>query len=409
MNFKNFIKNSPAYPALIYLRYWLTRYLIERKFCNVKITNMLQLNRVSNGIHFFGYYNITPENSIGDVLFLKVKEERIRGCLTESADIMLKESDGSIYKLTETKAWNWQQGCMLQWYPGKNDQIIFNDYDAKNDKYIAKIIDTKGYLLETYNKPVNNVSKCGNYALSLNYSRLAVMRPDYGYFNRGNVALPEDNEDGIWHIDFNSGETNLIISLEQLKNLSWSDTMEGAMHKVNHIDINSSGTHFMFLHRWKGPKGRFMRLITANADGNELKILNGDVMTSHCCWLNNKDILSFCNYKGKVGYFKFDNQTEKVVYFSDQMPVVDGHPSISPNCKWIVCDTYPNKARFSSLFLYNIENNTLKKIGEFHQPLKYKKEIRVDLHPKWSVNNEAIYFESAHHECRKLNRISKFL
>ena len=30
-------------------------------------------------------------------------------------------------ELGETRAWNWQQGCMLQWLPGSKNEVIWND------------------------------------------------------------------------------------------------------------------------------------------------------------------------------------------------------------------------------------------------------------------------------------------
>jgi Tol biopolymer transport system component len=182
--------------------------------------------------------------------------------------------------------------------------------------------------------------------------------------------------------------------------------MKGAMHKVNHIDINPSGNRFMFLHRWKGPKGRFMRLITSNRDGTELFVLNGDIMTSHCCWLNDKEILSYCEYQKKRGYFKFYDQSDEVNYFSNKMPKIDGHPSISPLGNWVITDTYRNKkTRMTYLYLYNISENRIIKLARFFHPFKYKGEIRVDLHPKWSPDGKSIFVESGHTGRRQLYKI----
>jgi hypothetical protein len=294
---------------------------------------------------------------------------------------------------------------MLQWLPGNDDMFLFNDYDDQNDQYISKIVNVEGDLIRTYNCPVYNVSKCGKFALTLNYTRLARLRPDYGYFNKRNSTLPPDNVDGIWHLDLTTGQKSLIISLDHLRNLSRSFKMHGAVHKVNHIDINPSGTRFMFLHRWQGPQGRLMRLITANPDGTDLKILNGDEMTSHCCWLNDYQILSFCNYEGKVGYFIF-NDLKNEVHFLKNMPLNDGHPSVSPDGRKIVTDTYPDKARFSSLYLYNLKDDELHLHGTFHQPFRYKKEKRIDLHPKWGIDSQSVYFESGHEGTRKLYEIN---
>ena len=406
MKMKNKLKNSFLFPVLVYLRYWIIRYIINREFISHKLERGSKIKPVDSDITFFGYYNISPENENDEILFLKVGQEKVRGSLFEPANIMLKKSDGSISKIAETKAWNWQQGCMLQWLSSNNEQILFNDYDEERDKYISRVIDKDGRQLKTFNIPVNNVSKCGKYALSLNYDRLAKMRPDYGYFNKTNSNLPPDNQDGIWHLDLTNEEYRLVISLKHLREISYSETMNGAIHKVNHIDISPSSNRFMFLHRWVGSKGRFMRLITANPDGSNLQIMNGDIMTSHCCWIDSKYILSYCEYKGQRGYFKFLDQSTEVDFFSKKMPSVDGHPSVSPDEKWLITDTYPDKARMSYLYLHNIEKDEIHTLGRFHQPLRYKKEIRIDLHPKWSVDGSSVFFESGHSNFRKLYRMS---
>jgi len=402
---KNRLKNSTFFAKLNYSRYFFYRYFIYRRFKSLMFIKGAIIEPIDNGINFFGYYNLSPENKWGELLFLSVKNENIRGSVDEPASIMLKNKDGSSVKIGETKAWNWQQGCMLQWHPLDQNQIIYNDYDEEKDIYISKIIDKTGSLIKDYKMPFNNVSNCGKYALTINYDRLTKMRPDYGYFNRKKLYLPEDKEDGIWKIDLFTNKIDLIISLEQLKQIKYTNTMDAAEHKINHIDINPSGNRFIFLHRWIGPKGRFTRLISANSNGSDIYILNGDKMTSHSCWLNEEEILSFCEYNGKIGYFKFIDKKKSVSLFSEQFPLSDGHPSISPNGKYIITDTYPDKSRFSSLYLYNVKKDKLYLLGKFYQPLRYDKEIRIDLHPKWGKDSRTIYFESGHEYYRKLYKL----
>lgn len=393
---------------LIYLRYFIHRYLIKRRFKNYKVTKKLRVLPINhNGISFFGYYNISPENNQKEILFLKVDSEKERSSIYESAEIYLKHADESFSEISRTKTWNWQQGCMLQWLPQNDNRIIFNDYDDKNFQYISKVIDKNGNLIRKYNIPINNVSKNGKFALSLNYERLALMKPDYGYFNRKNITIPEDDKDGIWYLNLETGEIKLIITIEQLKSFNPVATMEGAKHKVNHIDISPNGERFMFLHRWIGPEGRFMRLITANCDGTDLYILNGDKMISHSCWWGNNKIISFC-YTSEFGnaYTVFTDKTGKRELLSSKLPTYDGHPSVSPNGKWLITDSYPGLDRMSFLYLYEIEKDELITLGRFYQPLKYQGEMRIDLHPKWSVDGNRIYFESGHQGKRILYNIN---
>lgn len=407
MDIKNKLRNSFLFPLLDYLRYFFKRYIIQRAYHSYRLFKGIKLKSVDDGINFFGYYNISPSNSNGDILYLKVDQENMRGSLYQPASIMLKTVNGTITKITETKAWNWQQGCMLQWLPRDNDLFIFNDYDVENDRYISKVANTYGKIVRTYDRPINNISKLGNYALSLNYERLATLRPDYGYFNINDKKnIFKDENDGIWYIDLQTGISKLIITIDQLKKV-WSPTMEGAMHKVNHIDINPSGSRFMFLHRWSGPKGRFMRLITANPDGGNIEILNGDTMTSHSCWKDNNHIISFCNtVEYGDAYMVFKDNTDKKDLLSKKLPVTDGHPSISSNGKWLVTDTYPGADRLSFLYVYNFLNGELYCIGQFYQPRKYNAEKRIDLHPKWSLKGNNVFFESGHNNKRCLYSIN---
>lgn len=396
------IKKSTFFTILIYVRYLFKRFVFFRAYKCSKLVPGAKIEPVSDTISFFGYYNISPVNDSGEILYLEVSKELKRGSLAEPARIMLKK-DAITRFLSQSKSWNWQQGCMLQWF---GEMILYNDYDSSTDTYRAKVMNREGEILQHFSLPVSNVSRCGKYAVVLNYDRLTEIRPTYGYFNRKNRTFPDDRNDGIWYLSMTTGESKLIVTLEHLKKLSYSDTMNGAIHKINHLDINPTGSRVMFLHRWNGPGGRFMRLITCNPDGTDLFILNGDKMVSHCCWLNEKDILSFCNYQGKVGYFLFKDLTKIVRLFSENMPHIDGHPSMSRDGKYLITDCYPDGARMSKLFLYEMNSNRIIELGRFHQPFRYKGEQRIDLHPKWGRDSKIIFFESGHLGKRQLFKLN---
>jgi hypothetical protein len=394
-----------------FFRYLLHRYIKDGMLCKIRAYDGIEATPLSNeSVTFFGYYGVSPDNARGDILFLAVSNEKVRGSLHESARIMLKDRNGMVSELAKTPAWNWQQGCMLNWLGASLDQVIYNDYEESSDRYCARILDVRSGACKTISRPIFHVSDRGDFALSLSFERLAVMRPDYGYFNRAideKGLLPED-EDGIWLIDLVKDESRLIISLDQLKNLNYVSSMEGAMHKVNHLEFAPDGKRFMFLHRWKGPMGRFMRLLTANYDGSDLVVLNGDVMTSHSCWLTSKQILSYCEYKGHRGYFAFTDKSSKVELYSKQMPSEDGHPSILNNGMGIVCDTYPGKSRISKLIMVNQETGNKRILLKAYQPFKYAKEMRVDMHPKVGSSGKTIFIESGHTGCRRLYQVKGF-
>jgi hypothetical protein len=112
----------------------------------------------------------------------------------------LRDNDRWI-ELGETPAWNWQQGCMLQWLPGSRPR--------------GRLERPRGWPLRlphprreadearTLPAPIYAVSPDGKWAVTHDFRRLNDTRPGYGYAgipdpNAGQLA-PDDA--GIWRMD----------------------------------------------------------------------------------------------------------------------------------------------------------------------------------------------------------------
>ena len=384
------------------LRYLFHRYIKSGYFKSCIIDPSFNLTKLSRRKeYYFGYYNVSPENGNENLIYLDLANSK-----SGKVDIILNKK-GIESLIGETESFNLQQGCMLQWGHTNNNLIYYNRFNNNKNQYECVVYDTNSNkIIDILPQPIYSLSKQEDYALTLNFERLAIMRPDYGYFCRKQYRLPDNNKDGIWSIDLKNKKVDLIISLQQLIDLNPVETMSDAMHKVNHIDISPNGSRFMFLHRWVGPQGRFMRLITANRDGSGLCILNGDKMISHCCWYGNDKIISYCyTPEYNEAYVQFTDKSNVRKLVSSSLPKIDGHPSVSNDGKWLVTDQYPEKNRFSKLYLFDILHDKLYIVGSFYQPLKYNRANRIDLHPKWSPNGNRIYFESGHDNYRKLYRV----
>jgi len=395
--------------AFYYFQYLFYRYIIERQFnshyLNEKVS-FIKLPVKNNS--FFGYYNITPFNNKGGLLWCETSEQRTRGSKFSSINIIhhnVLSDDKQV--VSESKAWNWQQGCMLQWFSGSDHKIIYNNYDEVKKEYNSEIYDLKSNKVKILCKPIYSVANDGSFALTLNFDRNSLMRPSYGYFRKQNIDyLPTDDNDGIWFIDIEKNTSKLIISLDGLKNFEPDPTMVNSKHKVNHIDIAPDGKRFMFLHRWIGPQGRFHRLMTANCkDGSDLFFLTGTELVSHNCWMtDSKNIISFS--KLKDGRDKYNCYTDKkglkeIIGENDFFK--DGHPSVSPDGRWMLTDDYPDKAKFSHLYLYDLLNKKKHILGMFYQPLKYQGENRIDLHPRWSKDGKFVSIDSGHRGKREFH------
>ena len=87
------------------------------------------------GFWFFGCEQFDPTNryALGMTVYFKNRDVT----KTDVADIGYFDlQDGNKWtKIGTTSAWNWQQGCRLQWRPN-SDEIIWNDRAPDNSSVI---------------------------------------------------------------------------------------------------------------------------------------------------------------------------------------------------------------------------------------------------------------------------------
>jgi len=402
MHVKQFLKRiTIVVKTWHYSRYLFYRYLCEGLIKNsyeLKNVNIFDVGLSSKSNSFFGYYNISPFNEFNDnIIFCETNSESYGN----EIDIVVYNLTSKTYKkVAKTNSWNWQQGCMLQWFPNRKDEIIYNNYNNINDSYCSIILNITTGKESIINRPIYCLSDNGLFALTLNFDRLRLLRPDYGYFNKKECII-DDSSDGIWYVDLKKNNTTLIISIDELKTFLPDPSMEGAKHKVNHIDISPNNKRFMFYHRWFNNGKKFTRLLTADIDGKNLFLICGNEMVSHCTWKSNDVIVGYA-YNKRLGYFEFIDQKNNSKSFYNNYLNKDGHPSFSVDRNWFITDSYPNRSRFSSLLLINLKKRELIKLGKFYQPLKYNLERRIDLHPRWDYYNKYLSFDSGHSGKRRM-------
>jgi Tol biopolymer transport system component len=209
--------------------------------------------------------------------------------------------------------------------------------------------------------------------------------------------------DGIWHVDLRSGESQLIVSLGQLADIVPRTEMVDADHKVNHALYSPSGKRFVFMHRWIGPRGKFSRLYCASSNGAGLRVLLDHRMVSHYAWRDESTLLVWARTpEGGDRYYLLDVLTgaRKTCCAGTLDRFGDGHPSFSPDRRWIVTDTYPDRGRMRQLLLCRPAAGQVIKVGAFHSPWRYDGPTRCDLHPRWSADGLRISIDSSHQGIR---------
>lgn len=399
------LNKYPAVKKVIKRAYQTGMYAISKK-----IKSEGNITRISpddpQHEYFFGYYDKSPWD-ISDryMLCMKANDTWSDVSPREKADILLidtlkPEADKDrIKKIAETRAWNVQQACMLQWLgPDFSSRVLYNDY--RDGKYVSVILTLETMEEKVIPAAVYSVSSDGKFALTLDFSRLYELRPGYGYYNvpekTKGVALPDST--AIWKVNLETGEVTDLLKYTDFANFQPRPEMKeaGAVHKVNHIMLSPNGKRFMVLYRWFNGQRKYTRLITCNVDGTDMYVLSDDDMVSHCYWKNNSSILAFENKKKTgPGYYLMKDKTQNYIHCWPQFSN-DGHPSYSPDGSLIVTDSYPDRARVASINLMdgNERKRTNTTIVRVFAPFKYDNDTRCDLHPRWNHVGDKICFDS---------------
>lgn len=400
------LNKYPRVKKVIKRAYQRTMYVVSPK-----IKSEGNIVRVSpddpNHEYFFGYYDKSPWDATDRyMLCLKAKDTWSDVSPKDTADILLIDTDkaaddSSRYKkIAETRSWNVQQSCMLQWLgPDFSSRIIYNDF--RDGKFVSVILSIEDGVERVIDAPVYTVSTDGKTALSLDFSRLYNLRPGYGYYNvpeiTKGVALPDTI--AVWKINLETGEVQDLLKYTDFAYFQPRHEMEeeGSVHKVNHLMISPNGKRFMVLYRWFNGQRKYTRLITCNVDGTDMYVLSDDDMVSHCCWMNNSSILAFENKKESgSGYYLMKDKTQQYVQYWKGIDF-DGHPSFSPDGSRIVFDRYPDKARVAAVFVSDAKDrkrHDVQTVAKVFAPFKYDNDTRCDLHPRWNREGNQICFDS---------------
>lgn len=323
---------------------------------------------------------------------------------------IIDTANGDAYReLGSTKAWNWQQGCMLQWIPGSPDEVIWND--RVEGRFVSHVFNTRTNKRRTIPAPIYTLSPDGRHAVYPDFRRLNVTRPGYGYAGipdpRPDVAAPDDA--GIWSLDLASGKSRLILSFAQVAAIPHSFTeaapKPGAKHWFNHLLYSPKGSRFIFLHRWRNPGQTSFntRLFTASSEGKDLYELDPYGKTSHFIWRDDSSILAWAWTPAHGDkFYLYKDRTREVTVVGEGVMTVNGHCTYLPGNQWILNDTYPDKDRRQNVYLYNVASGKRTELGAFHSPPQYTGEWRCDTHPRFSPDGKKVVIDSPHNGGRQV-------
>ena len=346
---------------------------------------------------FFGYFDKSPSRN-GHYIYHSLNSSSLS--LDQEIDIYLDHQ-----KIGSSRSWNWQQGAMLSWLDDEN--IIYNDFIDNHYGAIIKNIETNQQRMIDH--PIYKVSHDGKFALTLNFARLAKLRPDYGYFNLPyNDISKNDDKDGIFYVDLLKNKCDLLVSLEKIAATETIESMNDAYHEVNHIDLSPDQKRITFLHRWYDTANtRNSRLIMFDLVTSKLTVLVNEGMVSHCTWKNDQDIVGYLRHDHKDYYYIIDTKALKINVFDDQAIFSeDGHPSFSFEQRYMITDSYPDHTCTSKLYLHDGVKKSIVKIGSFYSPKRFQGVSRCDLHPRWAKDRHEVTIDTVFSRNRRMCKLN---
>ena len=368
-----------------------------------------------------------------DKRYMLVLETDLNGRLPEPGErctlgLVDLEDGNRFIPVTTTACWNFQEAAMAHWM--NDDEIIFND--VRDGKFKAVVMNWRTKKERVLPLPVSAVSEDRTWAVSINYARLSLLRPDYGYAGPGqdareDVTWPED--DGLWTMDLKTGETKLILSVAATRSLQPEPkTVPGkpghplAYHC--HTAISKDGAKIFFLARSVDWFDKVAHKIpywnttsfTVNRDGTELRRCFKDGWAgSHFNWApdgSHKMLVTATwndgNGSGIAGRawstVEFEvGREDDVRRIGAGVLDFDWHCVYSPDGKFMSGETYWNKYNERPWVLVRLEDGMTMPMGSFYVPEAYRGTYwRCDLHARYRPDGRQIAFNSVHEGSRQV-------
>lgn len=396
----DFVKGNPRLKLLI-------RNIYQTLFDIIPDKNNFHVNDIlcKEG-YFFGFHDCTPF-SLDDRFILANKLNTPLRMPLDKDILSVGYWDSNFTKYTiigESLAWNYHKGCRLQWLDSDNKIAIYNT--CRDSKLKSVVYDVVNGSEELIDFPIDSTSVDGNYATSFSFCRVNSLMPGYGYDIEDDSCIENNTPSttGLFIVDILKNKKRLLMDLKSLSEILPNSTMIDARHFVTHSHFSPDGKYVAFLHRWvhHDVTKRFSRLIISSLDGKDNFISPTSGMVSHYVWDDFNGLIVYCQVDGVDGHYLFsDHQLKNPRLISSVELNSDGHQHFIPKTHKFVTDTYPDRRRYTKIYVVDMQEENvemlcnLKSFRKYQSPNAYK-HWACDLHPRVNNKGDMLCFDSVH-------------
>lgn len=355
--------------------------------------------------HFFGYYGMSPWNASGSrMVGLESTFHHRLPEPGEAAGVMVVDPEsGAVRRVSQTLAWNLQQGALLHWSPlDPEREVLFNDMEGAALR--AAVLDVETGRKRFLPRAISGVGTTGRHALSISYGRTGRLRRVVGYagVDDPNPSDPHPDNDGVYLLDLESGRTDLIVSIGEVfrRSVEAYPALRERHMWFNHTVLNDSATRFLFLARSWAPGNRLdSAMFTAGLDGSDLRmVIPYGSSVSHFDWRNDREIVATYRPAGESAHrhvlFTDGEQDHRVL--GEGRLDFDGHCTFRPAGDWMATDRKDADTLAQSLWIYHPGTQELVALAML--PMKEKifisGDTRCDFHPRWNRTGDRLCFDA---------------
>lgn len=370
------------------------------------------VERVTTGPkhHFYGYQGHvgnTPFNASGTHLLLLETDfqDRYQTSTDAAGIVYLNLATKSQTRLTETRAWNFQQGTMMYWNPLKPDEeFFFNDRDVATNKIKTVLYNVVTRTRREYfnsSTPVGNsgVAQKGGRFLGINYGRIIRFRGEVGYKSAYDwtVGVKAPTNDGIWVVEAASGAQQLILSFKQMRDkfVAKYPEIDGYELFMNHTLWNRDDTRIFTVVRWVVAGSLKSIWFSCKPDGTDLIEFTA-APPGHPEWDAGNNIMT-------VPPTVYDTRTNAKIETigSDVFTTPWGDLAVSRGRNWIAINetrslgggAYDTRVRIYSRAAKKVMDLPWYSIGKYHGTNGgVWAENRIDTSPCWNRDATKVYF-----------------